>query len=103
LLSSSALHNQYIFTNFSAFSASKTFLILEHTKSYIEKIHSVDAELAGHACKLDVKLQSLCGSGFFSVCCAHAFQVLPFRSELTNNTLRNQRWGTLLYPQFWMP
>jgi len=37
---------------------------LKHTKSYFEKIHSVDAELAGHARKLDVKLQSLCGSGF---------------------------------------
>jgi len=47
-----------------AFSASKLFLILEHTKSYIEKIHSVDAELTGHGRKLDVKLQSLCGSGF---------------------------------------
>ena len=32
-----------------------------------------------------------------SVCCAHAFQALPFRSELTNK-LRNQRWGTLHYP-----
>jgi len=67
---------------------------LEHTKSYIEKINSVDAELAGHARKLDVKLQSLCWSGFFFVCCAHAFQALPFKSKLTNNTLRNQRWGT---------
>jgi len=63
-LSSSALHNRYILTNFSAFFTSKLFLILEHTKSYIEKIHSIDAELAGHARKLDVKLQSLCGSGF---------------------------------------
>jgi len=38
---------------------------------------SIDAELAGHAHKLDVKLQRLCGSGF-SVCCACACQ----RSEL---------------------
>jgi len=53
-----------VLTCFSAFSASKFFLILDHTKSYIEKIHSIDAELAGHAHKLDVKLQSLCGSGF---------------------------------------
>jgi len=52
------------FHQFFAFSASKLFLILQLTKSYIEKIHSVDAELAGNACKLDVKLQSLCGSGF---------------------------------------
>jgi len=63
-LSSSALHNRYILTNFSAFSASKLFLILEHTKSYIEKIHSIDAELAGHVHKLDMKLQSLCENGF---------------------------------------
>jgi len=63
-LSSSAVHNQYIFTSFAAFSKSKIFLILEHTKSYIEKIHSVDAELAEHARKLDVKLQILCGSSF---------------------------------------
>jgi len=38
--------------------------MLDHTKSYIEKIHSIDAEVAEHAHKLDVKLQSLCGSGF---------------------------------------
>jgi len=37
---------------------------LDHTKSYVEKIHSTDAELAGHAHKLDVKLRSLCGGGF---------------------------------------
>jgi len=37
---------------------------LDHTKSYIEKIHSVDAELARHAHNRDIKLQSLCGSGF---------------------------------------
>jgi len=58
------VHNRYIFTSFSAFPKSKLFLILEHTKSYIDKIHSVDFELAGHARKLDVKLQILCGSGF---------------------------------------
>jgi len=63
-LSYSALHNRYIFTYFSAFSTSKLFPILEDTYSYIEKIHSIDAELAGHARKLDVKLQSLCESGF---------------------------------------
>jgi len=28
------------------------------------KIYIIDAELVGHAHKLDVKLQSLCGSGF---------------------------------------
>jgi len=37
---------------------------LHHKESYIEKIHSIDAELAGHAHKLDMKLQSLHGNGF---------------------------------------
>ena len=42
---------------------------MDHTKSYVDKMHSVDAELAGHAQKLDVKLQSLYGNVFslFSV------------------------------------
>jgi len=37
---------------------------LDHTKSYIQKIHFIDVDLAGHTHKLDVKLQSLHGSGF---------------------------------------
>ena len=43
--------------------------MLGHIKPYVEK-HSVDAELAGHAHKLDMKQQRLCGSGFslFAVC-----------------------------------
>ena len=46
------------------------FLMLDYTKPYVEKIHSIDAELAGHTHKLDVKLQRLCGSGFsLSVVC----------------------------------
>jgi len=32
-----ALHNRHILTNFSAFSASKLFLILDHTKPYVGK------------------------------------------------------------------
>jgi len=52
------------FHQFFAFSKSKLFLILERFKSYTEEIHSVDAELAGHARKLDMILQSLCGSSF---------------------------------------
>ena len=44
----------------------------------------------------------VCVVVLFSVCCAPACQALSFRSELTNNTSRNQRWGTLLHPQFWM-
>jgi len=30
----------------------------------LKKINSIDAELAGHAHKLDMKLQSLCVNGF---------------------------------------
>jgi len=43
--------------------------MLDHTKPYVEKIHFIDADLAGHVHKLDVKLQSLSGRGFslFSV------------------------------------
>jgi len=36
-------------------------------------MHSVEAELAGHAHKLDMKLQGLCGSGFS----LFAVRVLP--------------------------
>jgi len=36
----------------------------------------------------------------FSVCCAHACQALPLWSELTNNTLRKQRWGTFFTLNF---
>jgi len=35
--------------------------MLDHTKPYVKKINSLDAELAGHVHKLDVKLQRLCG------------------------------------------
>jgi len=46
--------NRYILTNFSAFH-SKLFLILDHIRSYVEKIHSVDQWcstfwLVGHIC-----------------------------------------------------
>jgi len=46
------------------------FLMLKHSKPYVEKIQSIDAKLAGLVHKLDVKLQSFCGSGFssFAVC-----------------------------------
>jgi len=66
--------------------------MLDRTKPYVEKIHNIDAELAGHVYKRDVKLQSLCGSGFalFAVCCAHACQALPLSSGLTNNTMRKK-------------
>jgi len=61
IFSSSA---QSVYFNQFTFSASKFFLILDHTKLYVEKIHYIDAKLPGHAHNLDVKLQSLCGSGF---------------------------------------
>jgi len=38
--------------------------MLNHAKPNVEKIPCIDAELTGHVHKLDVKLQSLCGSGF---------------------------------------
>jgi len=38
--------------------------MLDYTKSYIEEVHYIHVELTGHGQKLDVKLQSLCGSGF---------------------------------------
>jgi len=43
---------------------------------------AIDAELAGHADELDMKLQSLCGNGFFFVFCAHSFQ-----AKTTDDTL----------------
>jgi len=75
--------------------------MLDHTKPYVEKICYIHAELAGDLYKRDVKLLSLCGSGFslFAVYCAHACQALPLWSELTNNTMRKQWWGAYLYPQ----
>jgi len=50
--------------------------------------------------KIDVKLQSFCGSGFsmFAVRVL-AKPYFPVWSELTNNPLRKQRWGIFLYPQ----
>ena len=38
--------------------------MLDHTKQYAKKIHSIDAEQAGNVHKLDLKLRSLCVSGF---------------------------------------
>ena len=36
--------------------------MLDHARPYVEKIHYIDAEQAGHVHKLDVKLQNLCES-----------------------------------------
>jgi len=38
--------------------------MLDHARPHIEKIRYIDAELAGHVHKLDVKLQNFCGSNF---------------------------------------
>jgi len=64
--------------------------MLDHTKPYVEKMHNIDAELAGHVHKRDMKLQRLCESDFYSVCCAHAYQAIPLWSELTNNTAKTK-------------
>jgi len=85
-----------------AFSASKLFLVLDHTESYVEKMHSTDSELAGHAHTLGVKLQRLCGNGFslLAVC----MLAKPYHLGVNwPTTLRKQTWGTFVYPQFWMP
>jgi len=65
------------------------------------KKYSIDAELAGHAHKLDVKLQRLCGSGSSLIAvCMHA---KPYHLGVNWSTTHwKQRWGTFLYPQFWM-
>jgi len=47
--------------------------MLDHTKPYVEKIHSGDAELAGHAHK---NCRSYVGV-FFFCCSAHACQAKP--------------------------
>ena len=50
-------------------------------------MHSIDDELAGHAHKLDVKQQSLCGSGFSLFAVRMVALALPLWSERINNTL----------------
>jgi len=75
--------------------------MLDHAR-YIEKIHYIDAELAGHVHKLDGKLQNLCGSSFSLFAVRILTKALSLWSNL-NNTLRRQRLGTFLYPQIRMP
>jgi len=65
--------------------------MLNHTKPYVEKMHYIDAELAGHVHKLDLKLQSLCGSGFSLFAVRVLAKPYQLWSKLTNNTLRKQR------------
>jgi len=55
-------------------------------------IPAIDAELAGHADKLDIKTAEFVWKWFFFVCCAHSCQALPLWSNPTKN-LQKQRWG----------
>ena len=52
----------------SVFSTSKLSLMLDHTKPSVEKIYSIDAELAGHAHKLASTVVSRCLAEFFNSC-----------------------------------
>jgi len=65
--------------------------MLDYSKLYVEKIHSINAELAGHAHKLDMILQRLCGSGFF----LFAVGMLATLGELTNTTFVKIKINTL--------
>jgi len=58
------------------FSTSKLFLILDHSKPHDEKIQYIDAELAGHVYKLDVKLQSLGRSDSSCLLCAFLLSLI---------------------------
>ena len=51
-------------TNLSAFAASKLFLVLDHAELYVEKLHSIDAELAGHAHTLTLNCRGCVGVAF---------------------------------------
>jgi len=74
--------------------------MLDHTKSYAEKIYSTDAEQAGPVHKLDVKLQSLCGSDFSLFVVRILAKPYHLWSELTNNTVRKQRWVHFFFLKF---
>jgi len=50
--------------------------MLDHNRPYVEKMHYIHAELAGHVHKLDVKLQFVWEWLFF-LCSALSFQALP--------------------------
>ena len=65
--------------------------MLEHRKPYVEKIHSIDAELAGHVLHINLTWNCRCCVGVaFFVSCAHSCQALQLRSELTNNTAKTK-------------
>jgi len=76
--------------------------MLDNTKSYVEKMHCIDAELAGHVHKLDVKPQSFCGLAFLCLLCAF----LPSLTTLEWIDLQHfakTKMGYIFYPQIWMP
>jgi len=76
--------------------------MLDHARPYVEKIHYIDAEQAGHVHKLDVKLQNLCESSLSLFTERILAKALSLWSKLTNNTLRRQKLGTFLCPQIRM-
>jgi len=64
--------------------------MLDHNKIYAEKIHYTDAELAGHVHKLDVKLQSLCASGFSLFAVRTLFKPYHFVVNLPTTLCENK-------------
>jgi len=65
------------------------------------KLHSIDAELAGHSHQLDTKLQRLCGNVFSLMCaCLPSLTTWEWTDQ---QHFAKTKMGTFLYPQFWMP
>jgi len=78
--------------------------MLDHTKPYVEETRYIDAELAGHVHKLDVKQQSWCGSGISLFAVRILAKLYYFEVNWPTTLYENkERWGTLLYPQIRMP
>jgi len=73
--------------------------MLNHTKRYAEKIHSIDAELAGHVHKLHLKVPSSCASGFSLFAARMLAKPCHFEVNLPT-TLSKTRMGTSFYSQF---
>jgi len=72
--------------------------MLDHNKPNVEKMHYIDAELAEHVHKLDVKLQSLCGSGFSLFALRVLAKPYHFR-EIDQQHFTKTKMDTFLYPQ----
>jgi len=78
--------------------------MLDQTKPCVEKIHYMDGELAGHVHKLDVKLQSLRGNGFYLFAVRILAKLYYFEVNWPTTLCENKlRWGTFLYPQIRLP